>query len=203
MDRPWWASILIILIGLFSFGLSVLVYGWIERARTKRTADDAQLPYPLSIRLFVSLFALLMLFLFGASVASPDFRARVFDVNAIPRLAFVAILATPFVTCCAWFLLDCWIARFELVSEGVRFRSPFGRHGMICWRDVTNVYHADAFAFWYRIRADKQTVRISTYRRGLYLLAREIIANVKPNAMGERTREDLEATAAGTPPPIA
>jgi hypothetical protein len=175
-----------------------LISVWFDRSRMKRRTDDIALPHFLVVRISILLFALFWVFLHASVVV---FAVIEFDPEKGLRPLLASIFAVlPLTALIVWQALECWVAKFELVSGGLRYRSPFGRRGIIKWADVTNVYLADAFADWFRIRAGKQTVRVSTYRRGLYLLAEAILANVPSDRMGERTREALEDEAGWVEP---
>ena len=195
--RPWWvqmaASVAFVV-------LMSITLGWLDRARRRRAADDAALPYPFGAKvaalIFAPIFPLLAGFLLVYGLLGVD------GDRSLLNIGIALGVGIPLSWLFVWWALESWLANFRLTPIGLVYRSPLGRTETVNWKDVTRVKLTNWHMFQIRTKK-RQVVRISTSRRGLYLLAAAILEQVPREAIDPHTLEALAQTAAGSPPPFS
>ncbi len=105
-----------------------------------------------------------------------------------------ALMALPMIT-------DYVLARHRADAGGLSYWTYFGGQKRMAWSDVREVRFVVAMK-WFRLRDGRGgTARISTMLVGLPEFAGLVLAHAPPHAIDSQSRELLEATAAGYPPP--
>ena len=173
----------------------VVVMGWLGRSRTAGAATLApgELRLPRSLAILGAVctgffLALLVLSHIYANGTEGPFTDLVFGG--------FALLALPM-------LLDYRFARHVVDDDGLSYWTWLGggrRH--MRWDRVREVRYAPVMK-WFRVRdADGRTARISAMMRGLPAFATQVLARAPQAVADPFTQGMLEATAAGTPPPL-
>ena len=186
----WWQTVVWAIAWVATM---TVVMGWLARGRLRpplRTHDGFVLRYSgryLALGLVCTLvflgFALLALYS-GSSNAD---KIKL-------SLAFIAFSMLGWVLVAGYF-----IESHEVDSEGIRYRSTFGRRGFVAWSHVSAVGYSHLWK-WFILRGGGKTIRFSAYLTGLPELARAL-AQYAPDAVTDaQAKEVLTATAAGNPP---
>jgi hypothetical protein len=170
-----------------------VVMGWLARSRTaKSELRDGALAPPKSMLII----SVVCTFFFAALVIlSIRFPGRNPTIWAPITFAGLAVMGL-------FLLADYYRARHELGPDGLHYGKTLGRGGLARWDEISRVAYSDTMK-WFRLELkDGRVVRLSAMLQGLPRFATEILARVRPEAISDKTRSLLEATAAGRPPSV-
>ena len=142
------------------------------------------------------------LFVFGLAIISITIglaiAAAVFDGLAAAK--FAGILLVPFVAFGAYIILEYLMVRHQISNWRLVFRRVTGTKVSVAWADVTQVKYSKRMKR-FKIRTfTGDVVRVSAGLIGLEEFSRVVLANVKPTAIDQKTKEVLDSAAVGDLP---
>ena len=167
------------------------VLAWLARSRLTASPQPGAMSPPRSVFIVG-----IVVFLFFASLAilSNAFANPTTTWWTTACFAGFALAAAPLIA--AYFL-----ERHELSREGIAFRNFVGIRKDLRWSALRSVRYSAGMS-WFRLETQAgATARVSTLLTGLPEFARLVLSHAHPNAIDDRTRQLLEASAAGNPPP--
>lgn len=193
---PWWVNV----IGSMLFWLFMgLAMNWLARSRHRPCADVAGnvLRYPRSILMLglaVAGLFLLLSCLMIAIVATDRHDPR--------GAAFGLVVFLTFATLGAWLIAEYALVRFDIETDGVRYRTAVGRQGFLRWSEITRVRYSTVNR-WLRIEGPRgEVVRVSALLTGLPALADALLIAAEFAVIDDDARVVLSDAARGVLPPL-
>jgi len=101
-----------------------------------------------------------------------------------------------------WVLSDFALVRLRVDPSGVSTRTLSGRWRTLAWSQVREVRYSTMMLYFRLRAADGATAKVPVTALGLPAFARLALRFVPDEALDALTREQLEETAAGRPPPL-
>jgi hypothetical protein len=178
----------VLLVLLVVFTISALM-GWLARSRHLPTGQPTTiLVHPRSVGVVGAFFTSLLILAAALSFKAPTGGP------------IVALLFLGFAVLSSSTLLDYFVTRFEILPEGLRFRSPLRGSGMASWHTMTRVSWSRV-GKWFIIRLSAgRPVRISAMLRGLPAFAVTLLRELPRYTFDDEAHALLEATARGELP---
>jgi hypothetical protein len=188
-SRPYWASILQ---WTLWFALMAGIYHVLDRARMKsaKSGDDTVMTYPrsavvLSV-IFLLLFAALTALIFFAPAGNSTGWAKV--------ILALLLLATLHMT------VDCFIGRYTLSDEGLRYVNVFSGERMFRWDELSSLKYAPHMRWFVLTSSQGHVARISVMMTGLPAFARLLMERARNVSIDPATIPILKQTARGELP---
>lgn len=188
-DRPWWAAV--IQWTLWALAMTI-VMSWLgkSRFRQRRPEELGTLRHPKST-LIIGVVC------FGGCAALTVITGVTDDKTV--AWCMTAMFAAFTVTSAAM-LLEYFMAKHQVSTEGLHYRKLLGKAGFVEWANVRNI-HYGATLKWFRLETSTgEVVRFSIMLMGLPEFARALPEGAPKESMDEQTREILLSTAQGNPP---
>lgn len=189
--EAWWWPIL--KHGTWAVAMAAIM-GWLARSRLQaRTLSDSRhLHCPTS-------------FLIIALVSLGFFSACAILSNLYPNDTttwWTTAVFVGFAALSVILVLECVIISHAVSEAGLVYRRWPGTRHSLEWRDLRSVRYAPVFK-WFRLETRTgEVARISAMLIGLPEFAHLLLAHAPSNAIEEKTRAILVATANGHPPSI-
>jgi len=190
-DKPWWATVL--QWTLWAVAMS-LIMGWLGRTRLKSRppAQASTLSHPVSTLLIGSLCFLLFISLAIISNVIPN-KTSTWWTTAI-FVGFAAMSAP--------LILDFFIARHHVSSEGLAYTKLTGAQRYLRWADLLHVRYSPTMKWFVLKSSTGDVARISVMLMGLPVFARELLQSAPAAAIDPATTHILRETAEGRPPTL-
>jgi hypothetical protein len=162
---------------------------WLARSRHAPSSHPTTvLSHPPSVLVIGALFT--SFFLVAAALSS-----KAATDGTIVALFFLGVALLS-----AFLLVDYFVTRFEILPQGLRFRSPMRGSGIALWHTVTQVSWSH-IGKWFVIRlSSSRPVRVSAMLRGLPALAATLLQRLPRDTFDEKAHTLLEAATRGDLP---
>lgn len=191
MDQSWWSSIIQwTLWGI----LMAVIMGWVARSRFRvRPQSDAQWLFHPPSTLIIGIVCFVIFA--GIAIVSNVFPNKTVTWWTTATFVGFALLAVLMIA-------DYFLSRHQVSDEGMNYGRLSGPRRSLKWSDVRRVQYAPVMK-WFRLETQSgEVARVSAMLVGLPEFARLLLAHAPSYAIDAETRSMLEATAAGTPPPV-
>jgi Bacterial PH domain len=182
---PWWIRALLVVVTVVTMGILMV---WLTRSREVPSARPTLLHYPPSVLVIGGLFTSLFLVFAGLSFNAPTGGL----VISILFLGVALLSALP--------VLDYFVEAFEILPEGLKFRSLLRGSGVVPWHAIIQVSWS-RLGKWFVIRLSAgRPVRVSAMLRGLPGFATTLLRVVPRHTIDEEAYKLLKATGDGNLP---
>ena len=191
MDRPWWSHV--IQWGAWFAIMSVTV-GWLSWSRQRRhtSKDRNVLEYPHSQLIVGVVCSGFFLTLTVLSLLYPNTTGS----------PLISSLFFGFSCAGAYLIAQFFYVRHRLEPSGLQYRTLVCGHGFLRWGDVVRIRYSKP-AKWFRVDgAGGEAIRLSAMLLSLPEFARAVLQAVPRGRIDPDTFDVLEATAAGSLPPL-
>jgi hypothetical protein len=173
------------------FVVMTILMGWVARSRMKDK-------HPNTLRMPSSylIIAIVGFLLFGGTAVLSNVYSNGTETWRTTT-GFIAFALMAFVL-----VMECLVRRHQLTESGLRYGRWFGSSRDLRWSELRNVRYAP-FKQCFRLEATSGEVAwIAACLMGLPEFARLVLSHAPSESIEDETKEILQATADGNPPPL-
>jgi hypothetical protein len=191
-EKSWWVKEAIQW-SLWAVAM-VVVMGWLGRSRMKGRPerDTSTLVHPTStLILGVVCFG----FFAGLAIVSNVFANKTTTWWTTTIFVGFAGLSAPM-------LIDYFVAKHKVSSEGLQYRKLPGRKKYLGWAELQSVRYSAGMKWFVLTTKSGEVARLSVMLMGLPEFARQVLEHAPEGAIEAETLAILQATAEGNPPSL-
>jgi hypothetical protein len=173
------------------FVVMTILMGWVARSRMKDK-------HPNTLRMPSSylIIAIVGFLLFGGTAVLSNVYSNGTETWRTTT-GFIAFALMAFVL-----VMECLVRRHQLTESGLRYGRWFGSSRDLRWSELRSVRYAP-FKQCFRLEATSGEVAwIAACLMGLPEFARLVLSHAPSESIEDETKEILQATADGNPPPL-